>query len=296
MAAAGVSFSLGARRDEGARRRVGLGQERDAAARCSGSCPSPAAWSTARCSGTAATCSASRPPSCGTIRGREIAMVFQDPTSCLNPVYTIGEQIAETLRVKLGMGGRAAKDRAAELLDHVGIPAARVAARLLSARAVGRHAPARDDRDRHRLPPPAAARRRADDRARRDDPGSDPRPARRAPAGVRDGDGARLARPRRRRAELRLGRGDVRRARRRARPGDRALPHAAPPVHGRPAAGAAVDRRRRRRAGAFRRSRARRPTSPQLPEGCPFRPRCPSARDACAGGDDGARCPSARST
>ena len=51
-------------------------------------------------------------------------MVFQDPISSLNPVYTIGEQIAETLRVKLGMGGRAAKDRAAELLDHVGIPAA----------------------------------------------------------------------------------------------------------------------------------------------------------------------------
>ena len=59
------------------------------------------------------------------IRGREIAMIFQDPTSCLNPVYTVGDQIAETLRVKLGMGGRAARGRAAELLDHVGIPAAK---------------------------------------------------------------------------------------------------------------------------------------------------------------------------
>ena len=59
------------------------------------------------------------------IRGREIAMIFQDPMSSLNPVYTIGEQIAETLRVKLGMKGRAARERAAELLDHVGIPAAR---------------------------------------------------------------------------------------------------------------------------------------------------------------------------
>jgi oligopeptide/dipeptide ABC transporter ATP-binding protein len=58
------------------------------------------------------------------IRGREIAMIFQDPTSCLNPVYTIGGQIAETLRVKLGMSGRAARSRATELLDHVGIPAA----------------------------------------------------------------------------------------------------------------------------------------------------------------------------
>ena len=64
-------------------------------------------------------------------------MIFQDPTSCLNPVYTIGEQIAETLRVKLGMGGRAAREaRAAELLDHVGIPAAKSAARLLPARAL----------------------------------------------------------------------------------------------------------------------------------------------------------------
>ncbi len=59
------------------------------------------------------------------IRGREIAMIFQDPMSCLNPVYTVGEQIAETLRVKLGMKGRDARVRAAELLDHVGIPAAK---------------------------------------------------------------------------------------------------------------------------------------------------------------------------
>ena len=59
------------------------------------------------------------------IRGREIAMIFQDPTSSLNPVYTIGEQISETLRVKLGMGAREARARTTELLDHVGIPAAR---------------------------------------------------------------------------------------------------------------------------------------------------------------------------
>ena len=58
------------------------------------------------------------------IRGREISMIFQDPTSSLNPVYTIGEQIGEILRVKLGMGRRAARERAVELLDHVGIPAA----------------------------------------------------------------------------------------------------------------------------------------------------------------------------
>jgi oligopeptide/dipeptide ABC transporter ATP-binding protein len=60
------------------------------------------------------------------IRGREISMIFQDPTSSLNPVFTIGDQIAETLRVKLGATRREARERAVELLDHVGIPAARM--------------------------------------------------------------------------------------------------------------------------------------------------------------------------
>jgi peptide/nickel transport system ATP-binding protein len=59
------------------------------------------------------------------IRGREISMIFQDPTSSLNPVFTIGEQIGEILRVKLGLARRAARERAVELLDHVGIPAAK---------------------------------------------------------------------------------------------------------------------------------------------------------------------------
>jgi len=59
------------------------------------------------------------------IRGREISMIFQDPTSSLNPVFTIGEQIGEILRVKLGMARRAARGRAVELLDRVGIPAAK---------------------------------------------------------------------------------------------------------------------------------------------------------------------------
>ncbi|MBL8152620.1 MAG: ABC transporter ATP-binding protein [Anaerolineae bacterium] len=59
------------------------------------------------------------------IRGKEIAMIFQDPTSCLNPVFTIGSQITETLRIKLDLSARAAADRAVELLDHVGIPSPR---------------------------------------------------------------------------------------------------------------------------------------------------------------------------
>ena len=57
------------------------------------------------------------------VRGRRIAMVFQDPMSSLNPVRTIGVQMEEVLRVHLGMGRGAARRRSAELLGSVGIPA-----------------------------------------------------------------------------------------------------------------------------------------------------------------------------
>jgi peptide/nickel transport system ATP-binding protein len=56
------------------------------------------------------------------LRGREISMVFQDPTSCLNPVFTIGDQMGETLRKRAGMGKAQARRRAVELLDRVGVP------------------------------------------------------------------------------------------------------------------------------------------------------------------------------
>lgn len=62
------------------------------------------------------------------IRGSEIAMVFQDPMSSLNPVFPVGEQIAEGLRLHQGMSRKAARRRAVELLEMVGIaePSARV--------------------------------------------------------------------------------------------------------------------------------------------------------------------------
>ena len=59
------------------------------------------------------------------IRGHRVAMVFQEPTSSLNPVYRIGHQIEESLRAHLGLRGAAARARVIELLERVGIPAAR---------------------------------------------------------------------------------------------------------------------------------------------------------------------------
>jgi peptide/nickel transport system ATP-binding protein len=56
------------------------------------------------------------------LRGREISAVFQEPMSSLNPVLTVGEQVAEVLRLHRRMAPRPALERAAELLAEVGIP------------------------------------------------------------------------------------------------------------------------------------------------------------------------------
>jgi oligopeptide/dipeptide ABC transporter ATP-binding protein len=56
------------------------------------------------------------------IRGREIAMIFQDPLSALNPVHTVGRQIAEMMRVHEGASKKEARARAIEMLHLVGIP------------------------------------------------------------------------------------------------------------------------------------------------------------------------------
>ncbi len=59
------------------------------------------------------------------VRAREVGFVFQDPMTSLNPVFTVGFQIAEPLRKHLGMSRARARDRAVELLELVGIPDAR---------------------------------------------------------------------------------------------------------------------------------------------------------------------------
>ncbi|MFC4359837.1 oligopeptide/dipeptide ABC transporter ATP-binding protein [Halobium salinum] len=56
------------------------------------------------------------------VRGGGIAMVFQDPLTSLNPVYTVGNQIKESLRIHRGLSGQAATEKAIDLLEAVGIP------------------------------------------------------------------------------------------------------------------------------------------------------------------------------
>src|SRR4051794_4911199 len=56
------------------------------------------------------------------LRGKDISVIFQEPMTSLNPVFTVGEQVAEVLRLHMGMGMRRARERTLELLAEVGIP------------------------------------------------------------------------------------------------------------------------------------------------------------------------------
>jgi peptide/nickel transport system ATP-binding protein len=73
--------------------------------------------------------------SCGTrtmraVRGKRIAMIFQEPMSALDPVFPVGEQIAETVRRHFRIGRREANERAIESLDAVGIPSPQQAMKM----------------------------------------------------------------------------------------------------------------------------------------------------------------------
>jgi len=58
------------------------------------------------------------------VRGKDVSMIFQEPMTSLNPVFTVGSQIAEVLTTHLGLGRKEAHTRAIELLAEVGIPTA----------------------------------------------------------------------------------------------------------------------------------------------------------------------------
>src|SRR6478609_8182665 len=57
------------------------------------------------------------------VAGKDMAMIFQEPATSLNPCFTVGFQIMETLRVHVRMDNKQAQGRAIELLEQVGIPA-----------------------------------------------------------------------------------------------------------------------------------------------------------------------------
>ena len=64
------------------------------------------------------------------VRGKEIAMIFQDPLTSLNPVHSVGNQIGEMARIHEGLSKKDALERAVEMLDLVGIPEPRERARM----------------------------------------------------------------------------------------------------------------------------------------------------------------------
>ena len=57
-----------------------------------------------------------------TVRGRRVAMIFQNAMTALNPVQTVGQQVAETLRLHTSLRGEALRSRVTQLFDEVGIP------------------------------------------------------------------------------------------------------------------------------------------------------------------------------
>jgi peptide/nickel transport system ATP-binding protein len=65
-----------------------------------------------------------KPEAMRRIRGRRIGMIFQDPLTSLNPLYTVGKQLTETIATHLPLGRDGARRRAIALLEEVGIPAA----------------------------------------------------------------------------------------------------------------------------------------------------------------------------
>ena len=109
------------------------------------------------------------------IRGKEIGMIFQEPMTSLNPVFTIGEQIAETVRAHDGLSRREAVNKAVRMLRAVKYSHARTQDQRLSPSSLGRHETARHARYSAVLQAEAASRGRAYYGTRRHYPGANAR-------------------------------------------------------------------------------------------------------------------------
>ena len=119
------------------------------------------------------------------LRGRRIAMVFQDPAAALNPLFTVGSQITGIMRRHRIATGAAARRRAMDLFGELGLPQPDGCVRSLPARTLWRHATARHAVDGARRRTRSYHRRRGYDRARCDDPGANSRPTLDHPAQTR---------------------------------------------------------------------------------------------------------------
>ena len=219
-------------------------------------------------------------PRCGALWGTEMAMVFQDPMTSLNPVMKVGNQITESLRHHLDMDKGEARETAIALLRSVGIPEPAQRVKEYPHQLSG------GMRQRVMIAIALACGPRllfADEPTTALDVTVQAQildllsgPADRAPHGDDPGH----PRPRRRGRPGRRHRGDVRRQDRREGPDQRALLLDPTPVHRGPAE---VDPQ----AGAHqphparRSSRGRPPDLVSPPEGCNFSPRCPYAQPKC---------------
>ena len=127
-----------------------------------------------------------------TIRGGEISMIFQEPMTSLNPVFSVGTQVAEAVMLHQGLSHAEAEAEALRMLELVRIPEAK---QILKRYPHPENCKSTvSDRDGLVLQAFPAYRRRTDDSARRDHSGADP-PAHPAAAG-RDGHGGHLHHPR----------------------------------------------------------------------------------------------------